>query len=52
MNLPNKCEIIIIGGGVSGCSVAYHLSELGWNNIVLMAIYILNSQQFAHLTVI
>ena len=36
MNLPNKCEVIIIGGGVSGCSVAYHLSELGWENIILI----------------
>ena len=36
MNLPNKCEVIIIGGGVSGCSVAYHLSELGCENIILI----------------
>jgi 4-methylaminobutanoate oxidase (formaldehyde-forming) len=27
---------VIIGGGVSGCSVAYHLAKLGWTDIVLL----------------
>jgi len=26
---------VIIGGGVAGCSVAYHLARLGWTDIVL-----------------
>ena len=30
MNIPKKSRAIIIGGGVSGCSVAYHLAKLGW----------------------
>ncbi len=36
MNLPLNARAIIIGGGVSGCSVAYHLSALGWKDIVLV----------------
>lgn len=34
--LPAKARAVIIGGGVSGCSVAYHLAKLGWTDIVLM----------------
>ena len=34
--LPAKARAVIIGGGVSGCSVAYHLAKLGWTDIVLL----------------
>lgn len=34
--LPAKARAVIIGGGVSGCSVAYHLARLGWTDIVLL----------------
>lgn len=34
--LPDQARAVIIGGGVSGCSVAYHLAKLGWNDIVLL----------------
>ncbi|MGI9421575.1 MAG: FAD-dependent oxidoreductase, partial [Hyphomicrobiaceae bacterium] len=33
---PSQARAVIIGGGVSGCSVAYHLSLLGWKDIVLL----------------
>ncbi|WP_371227750.1 GcvT family protein [Roseovarius sp. 2305UL8-3] len=34
--LPNKARVVIVGGGVIGCSVAYHLAKLGWKDIVLL----------------
>ncbi len=36
MTLPSEARVVIIGGGVSGCSVAYHLAERGWTDIVLL----------------
>ncbi|MEH7826703.1 GcvT family protein [Gemmobacter denitrificans] len=36
MTLPSKARAVIIGGGVSGCSVAYHLAKAGWTDIVLL----------------
>lgn len=35
-DLPNKARVVIIGGGVIGCSVAYHLTKLGWQDVVLL----------------
>ncbi len=34
--LPREARAVIIGGGVSGCSVAYHLAKAGWTDIVLL----------------
>ncbi|WP_171211154.1 FAD-dependent oxidoreductase [Ruegeria sp. HKCCA5426] len=36
VDLPNKARVVIIGGGVIGCSVAYHLTKKGWNDVVLL----------------
>jgi heterotetrameric sarcosine oxidase gamma subunit len=33
---PDRARVVIIGGGVIGCSVAYHLAHLGWSDIVLV----------------
>ncbi len=33
---PKHARAVIIGGGVSGCSLAYHLAKLGWTEIVLL----------------
>ncbi|GAA6164552.1 FAD-dependent oxidoreductase [Pelagimonas sp. KU-00592-HH] len=35
-DLPTKARVVIIGGGVVGCSVAYHLTKLGWEDVVLL----------------
>ena len=34
--LPTQARVVIIGGGISGCSVAYHLAQLGWTDILLL----------------
>ncbi|HEX3177234.1 MAG TPA: FAD-dependent oxidoreductase [Methylomirabilota bacterium] len=34
--LPTHARVVIIGGGIVGCSVAYHLTKLGWREVVLL----------------
>ena len=34
--LPSQAQVVVIGGGVIGVSVAYHLAKLGWNDVVLL----------------
>jgi glycine/D-amino acid oxidase-like deaminating enzyme len=35
-DLPKRARVVIVGGGVIGCSVAYHLTKLGWSDVVLL----------------
>ena len=35
-NIPGGAKVVVIGGGVAGCSVAYHLAKYGWNDVVLL----------------
>ena len=35
-SLPAQARVVIIGGGIAGCSVAYHLAKLGWTDVVLL----------------
>jgi glycine cleavage system aminomethyltransferase T/glycine/D-amino acid oxidase-like deaminating enzyme len=34
--LPAQARVIIVGGGIVGCSVAYHLTKLGWRDVVAL----------------
>lgn len=34
--LPKETRVVIVGGGIIGCSVAYHLTLLGWQDVVLL----------------
>ena len=34
--LPKKARVAIVGGGVIGCSIAYHLTKIGWDDVVLL----------------
>ena len=34
--LPKNAKAVIIGGGVAGCSTAYHLGKYGWKDLVLL----------------
>ena len=36
MTIPKKAKVVIIGGGVIGCSIAYHLGKIGWKDVVLL----------------
>ena len=33
---PNATKVVVIGGGVVGCSVAYHLAKFGWKDVILL----------------
>jgi heterotetrameric sarcosine oxidase gamma subunit len=35
-DLPSRARVVIVGGGVIGCSIAYHLAHLGWTDTVLL----------------
>src|SRR5919109_1528594 len=34
--IPSHAHVVIVGGGIVGCSVAYHLTKLGWRDVVLL----------------
>jgi heterotetrameric sarcosine oxidase gamma subunit len=36
MSIPTQSRVVVIGGGIIGCSVAYHLTKLGWRDVLLL----------------
>jgi glycine cleavage system aminomethyltransferase T/glycine/D-amino acid oxidase-like deaminating enzyme len=36
VELPARARVVVVGGGVIGCSVAYHLTKLGWTDVLVL----------------
>ncbi len=36
MSLPSRAGVVIVGGGIAGCSIAYHLTRIGLSDVVLL----------------
>jgi 4-methylaminobutanoate oxidase (formaldehyde-forming) len=34
--MKDQARVVIIGGGITGCSIAYHLTKMGWEDVVLL----------------
>ena len=34
--MKDSAQVVIIGGGIVGCSTAYHLTNMGWNDVVIV----------------
>ena len=34
-SLPHESKVVVIGGGIAGCSTAYHLAKNGWNTVLI-----------------
>ena len=35
-SLPTQARVVVVGGGVVGCSILYHLTQLGWRDVILL----------------
>ena len=47
-DLPGQARIVIIGGGIIGCSTAYHLAKMGVSEVVLLEKHRLTSGSTFH----
>src|SRR5512136_9707 len=47
-NFPTQAQVVIIGGGVGGCSIAYHLTKMGWTDVVVLERFELTSGSTWH----
>ncbi|MCB1755497.1 MAG: GcvT family protein, partial [Gammaproteobacteria bacterium] len=46
--VPKNARVVIVGGGIVGCSTAYHLAQSGWKDIVLLERHKLTSGSTFH----
>ncbi|MBM3565107.1 MAG: FAD-dependent oxidoreductase [Alphaproteobacteria bacterium] len=46
--IPTQARAVIVGGGIVGCSVAYHLARLGWKDVILLERHKLTSGSTFH----
>ena len=46
--LPSQAQVVVIGGGVGGCSIAYHLTLMGWKDVVILERHELTSGSTWH----
>lgn len=46
--LPSTARVVVIGGGVAGCSIAYHLALKGWNDVLVLDRHELTSGSTFH----
>lgn len=47
-DLPSHAQVVIIGGGVGGCSIAYHLTLMGWKDVIILERHELTSGSTWH----
>ena len=36
LNMKDQTQVVVIGGGLVGCSILYHLTKLGWSDVMLI----------------
>src|SRR5439155_20280491 len=46
--MREQARVVIVGGGIAGCSVAYHLAHKGWTDVVLVDKGVLTSGSSWH----
>ena len=46
--MRNEAQVVIVGGGIIGCSIAYHIAQLGWRDVVLVEKGVLTSGSTWH----
>ncbi len=46
--MTERARVVVVGGGVTGCSVAYHLAKAGWTDVILFDKGELTSGSTAH----
>jgi 4-methylaminobutanoate oxidase (formaldehyde-forming) len=47
-DIPTHAQVVVIGGGVGGCSIAYHLTLMGWKDVVILERHELTSGSTWH----